>query len=111
GDEISSPFEVTSGILQGDTLAPFLFIIIIDYILKTIPKMEGFTTYENDINGNKVTISDLAFADDLVLIDSSMNAARTHLVNVGKQAKLFGLNINNKKSKILTNITGAENFR
>ena len=28
-------FEITTGVLQGDTLAPFLFIICLDYILKT----------------------------------------------------------------------------
>ena len=27
-------FEITTGVLQGDTLAPFLFIICLDYILK-----------------------------------------------------------------------------
>ena len=28
-------FEITTGVLQGDTLAPFLFIICLGYILKT----------------------------------------------------------------------------
>ena len=31
-----TPFsEITIGVLQGDTLASFLFIICLDYILKT----------------------------------------------------------------------------
>ena len=28
-------FGITTDVLQGDTLAPFLFIICLDYILKT----------------------------------------------------------------------------
>ena len=28
-------FDVLTGILQGDTLAPFLFIIFVDYIMRT----------------------------------------------------------------------------
>ena len=28
-------FEITTGVLQGDTLAPFLFILCLDYIFKT----------------------------------------------------------------------------
>ena len=27
-------FEITAGVLQGDTLAPFLFIIVLDYALR-----------------------------------------------------------------------------
>jgi len=27
-------FDITAGVLQGDTLAPFLFIIVLDYALK-----------------------------------------------------------------------------
>ena len=34
-DGDTSCFEITTGVLQGDTLASFLFIICLDYILKT----------------------------------------------------------------------------
>ena len=27
-------FETIAGILQGDTLAPFLFIVVVDYVLR-----------------------------------------------------------------------------
>ena len=30
---VSEPFDVTTGVLQGDVLAPFLFIIFVDYLL------------------------------------------------------------------------------
>ena len=29
-------FEVLAGVLQGDTLAPYLFIIALDYVLRTL---------------------------------------------------------------------------
>ena len=28
-------FDIVAGLLQGDTLAPYLFIIILDYVLRT----------------------------------------------------------------------------
>ena len=28
-------FDITTGVLQGDTLAPYLFIICLDYIIRT----------------------------------------------------------------------------
>ena len=33
-DGETEPFDVVAGILQGDTLAPFLFIILLDYVLR-----------------------------------------------------------------------------
>ena len=33
-DEETKPFDIKAGILQGDTLAPFLFIMVVDYILR-----------------------------------------------------------------------------
>ena len=42
-------FEINTGVLQGDTLAPFLFILCLDYILKTSVDINaelGFTLTE-----------------------------------------------------------------
>ena len=39
-------FDMVAGVLQGDTLAPYLFIICLDYILRTsidLMKENGFT--------------------------------------------------------------------
>ena len=33
-DGETPPFSINAGILQGDTLAPFLFIIVVDYVLR-----------------------------------------------------------------------------
>ena len=33
-DGITQPFQILAGVLQGDTLAPFLFIIALDYALR-----------------------------------------------------------------------------
>ena len=34
-DADTDPFNISAGVLQGDTLAPFLFILCLDYVLKT----------------------------------------------------------------------------
>ena len=35
-------FDIVAGVLQGDTLAPYLFIICLDYVLRTsIDKIRG----------------------------------------------------------------------
>ena len=34
-DEDTDYFDIVAGLLQGDTLAPYLFIICLDYVLRT----------------------------------------------------------------------------
>ena len=36
---LTDPFEVKSGVLQGGILSPLLFILVIDYVMRKV--MEG----------------------------------------------------------------------
>ena len=38
-------FDIIAGVLQGDTLAPYLFIIVLDYVLRNLDQNKnlGFT--------------------------------------------------------------------
>ena len=44
---ISETFNITTGVLQGDVLAPFFFITLIDYLLKnaTADNNSGVVTH------------------------------------------------------------------
>ena len=66
-------FGIISGCLQGDTLAPYLFVIVLDYALR-----EAIESKEEELgfhlekrkgmrDGPKVEI-DLHFADDIALL-------------------------------------------
>ena len=62
----------TTGILQGDTLAPYLFAIVVDYILR---QSVDIINYQGlDVKPNKTTrdrskfLTDLDYADDIALI-------------------------------------------
>jgi hypothetical protein len=48
--QTSQPFDITTGVLQGDVLAPFLFIIVIDYISKRSAGDHGFITHKGNTN-------------------------------------------------------------
>ncbi|KAI8502715.1 hypothetical protein Bbelb_194170 [Branchiostoma belcheri] len=67
-DGETSPFEVTAGVLQGDTLAPFLFIIVLDYILRL--SLDTMQEKGIEIQPRRsrrypaVNLTDLDFADE-----------------------------------------------
>ena len=76
-DGDTEEFEITAGVLQGDTLAPFIFVIVLDYVLrKAISGREsefGFmlTPRRSSRNPEKV-ITDLVFADDIALTSGNV---------------------------------------
>ena len=63
-------FDIVAGVLQGDTLYPYLFIISLDYVLRTsidLMKENGFTlTKERSRRYPAQTITDMDYADDSV---------------------------------------------
>ena len=97
-------FEITAGVLQGDTLAPFLFIIVLDYALRqAIGGKEGelgFTIRPRRSRRHpKQVITDLDFADDISLLSDEIAQAQELLSRVERECKKVGLGINAKKTK------------
>ena len=109
--QLTEEFDVTTGVLQGDTLAPFLFIIVIDYVMKnakiqhTNEQVEhGFVTNQRQSKRQPTTtVHDLAFADDIALFESNFDRAQTQLITTTKWADKVGLQVNIKKTQALTN--------
>ena len=63
-------FDIVAGVLQGDTLAPYLFIIFLDYLLRTpIDKIR------ENIRHHAKTITDADYADDIAILANTPNQA------------------------------------
>ena len=65
-------FDILAGVLQGDTLAPYLFIICLYYVLRTsidIMKDNSFKlAKERSRRYPAQTITDMDYADHIVLL-------------------------------------------
>ena len=105
-DGETEAFQILAGVLQGDTLAPFLFIIALDYALRcaTSGKEEelGFTLEKRASRRVAAKmITDLDFADDISLLSDTVEQACTLLKAVEKECKRIGLGLNAKKTKVM----------
>ncbi len=82
-DRDTEYFEIVAGVLQGDTLAPYLLIICLDYLLRTsIDKIRenGFElTKKRSRRYPAKTITDADYADDIAILANTSDQAETLL--------------------------------
>ena len=94
-------FDIVLGVLQGDTLAPYLFIIRLDYVLRTsIDKIKenGFKLTKGRSGRYPVkTITDADYADDIAILANAHAQAKTLLHCLERAATGIGLHVNAHK--------------
>ena len=96
-------FSIQAGILQGDTLAPFLFIVIVDYVLRmsvdTIDS-KGFQIKPKRSSRYPAEyLTDTDFADDIALISNSLANAQSLLQSLEQASNCVGLYLNESKTE------------
>ena len=112
--ELSEAFRVSTGVLQGDVLAPFLFIIVMDYVSNQSANDYGYLTHKGKPRHNereprknsaatKATkdrkLNDLTFADDVALLENTALGAQQQLDAYKTNAERVGLRLNIKKTE------------
>ena len=94
-------FDIVAGVLQGDTLAPYLFIICLHYVLRTsIDKIEenGFElTKKLSRSYPAKTITDADYADDIAILTNT----ETLLHSLERPSAGIGLHVNAHKTEYM----------
>jgi hypothetical protein len=91
----TQPFDIQSGVKQGDPLSPTLFCILIDELIKEVTNLNiGI-----DLDGFKISV--LAFADDIVLMATNEKDLDFILRHVEQWCDNFRLKVNIDKTKIV----------
>ena len=97
GGTLSDGFEVKTGVRQGCLLSPFLFLLAIDWIMKT--------TTEGRNNGIQWSLwkqlDDLDFADDLALLSHKQQQMQDKTTRLFDVSSKTGLKIHKGKTKLL----------
>ena len=103
-DGETETFSILAGILQGDILAPFLFVIVIDHIMRKAltGKEEKLGFHLRKIQGRRVQpiiVTDMYFANDIDLVSDGIKEAEEMLKRVKLSAKSIRLSMNTGKTK------------
>ena len=98
-------FYIVAGLLQGDTFAPYLFIICLDFVLRTsIDKIKenGFKpTKERSRRYPAKTITDVDYADDIAHPANAPTEAKTLLHCLERAAAGVGVHVNAHKMEYM----------
>ena len=91
-------------LFQGDTLAPYLFIICLDYVLRTsIDKIRenGFElTKKRSRRYPATTITDADYADDIAILANTPDQTETLLHSLERAATSIGSMLMHTKRNI-----------
>ena len=98
-------FNIVAGVLQGVTLAPYLFIICLDYVLRTsIDKIKGNgfkLTKERSRRYLSKTITDTNYTDDIAILANAPAQAETLLQSLEQAIAGIGLQVNAHKTEFM----------
>ena len=80
------------GVRQGDTLSPVMFTAAVEDVFKRI-------NIEAGININGVRLSNLRFADDIILFTESEEKLKDMLEDLNNECKRDGMKLNKKNPR------------
>ena len=98
-------FGIVAGVLQGDTLAPYLFIICLDYVLRTLIdkiRENGFElTKKRSRRYPAKTITDADYTDDIAILANTPKQGERLQHSLKRAAAGIGFDVNAHKTEYM----------
>ena len=104
-DKQSREFHIARGTKQGDPISPVLFNAVLEYMFGPLKRKWHRRGLGLNI-GIEENLTNLRFADDVLLVTSSLEDLKTMLSDLQHAAGTIGLEIHYGKTKILANEFG-----
>uniref|UniRef100_A0A6C0C7B7 Reverse transcriptase domain-containing protein n=1 Tax=viral metagenome TaxID=1070528 RepID=A0A6C0C7B7_9ZZZZ len=99
-NSVGQLYKWGDGLIQGCSLSPLLFVIALNYILKTIDeKYKGVCGYDFT---DKIKILLTAFMDDIAIVCNNVASAQLIFDDLCGLFDMLGLQINKEKCGIMT---------
>ena len=96
GDGRTDWFQVKSGVKQGCNMLGFLFLLVIDWLMRSVEAVR------TGIRWMMTTmLEDLDFADNLALISSTFKQIQMKIDRLNRNGRGMGLKINTKKTIVM----------
>lgn len=99
--EPGPPFNASNGVRQGDSLAPYLFLIGMEGLSCLLIKAANEGVIKPAINKKLTTVSHILYVDDVLLFtkaDAKNSKAINYILDIF--ANMFGLRVNPSKSEV-----------
>ena len=95
-------FDIVAGVLQGDTLASYLFIISLDYVLRTsIDKIKENSFKLTKERSRRYSAKTITNTDNIALLANTPAQAKTLLHSLEWAAAGIGLHVNAHKMEYM----------
>ena len=94
GKLLTEEFRTTGGVIQGCPLSPHLFNLYLEWVMRV-----ALGNYEGGIEIGGIKISNLRYADDIVLVAESKEELQRVVRLLEEQCIKYGLVINKDKTK------------
>ena len=104
-DRDTQYFDILAGVIQGDTLAPYHFVICVDYVLRTSTDKIGENCFELTKKRSRrypaKIITDANYVDEIAILANTPNQAETLLRSLERATAGIDLHVNAHKTEYM----------